>query len=77
MKSLQKEVKLKGCIEVSYRWITNFGTSAVAEKLNDTQKPSTPGDQTAPIPVPRKQLPVVGTIPEKALKGDTRSHQAM
>jgi hypothetical protein len=71
---LRKEVKLKGCIEVSYRWITKFATHTKPPKTSNVENPSTPEDEG---PMPRRQLPMIGTIPEKALKGDTQSHQAM
>ncbi|KAG9199640.1 hypothetical protein G6514_008301 [Epicoccum nigrum] len=77
MNSLRKEVKLKGCIEVSYRWITNFTTRTKPTKSNNTERPSTPVDEGPSPPMPRRQLPMIGSIPEKALKGDTRSHQAI
>jgi hypothetical protein len=77
MDSLRKEVKLKGCIEVSYRWITNFTTRTKPTKSNTTKRPSTPVDEGPSPRMLHRQLPMIGSIPEKALKGDTRSHQAM
>jgi len=74
---IQKQVKLKGCIEVSYRRITNFTTRTDSTKNSNVDKPSIPGGEGPSRPVARKQLPMAGIIPEKALKGDARSHQAM
>jgi hypothetical protein len=58
---LRKEVKLKGCIEVSYRWITKFATHTKPPKTSNVENPSTPEDEG---PMPRRQLPMIGTIPE-------------
>jgi hypothetical protein len=74
---IQNQAKLKGCIEVSYRWITNFATHTKSTKGSTTERPSTPADKGPSPPILRRQLPMIDSIPEKALKGDTQSHQAM
>ena len=74
---LRKEVTLKGCIEVSYRWITNFTTRTTPTNSSNVEKTATSEDEGPRRPMPRRQLPMIGAIPEKALKGDARSHQAM
>lgn len=40
------------------------------------ERPSSPADEGPNPSMPRRQLLVIGTIPEKALEGDTQSHQA-
>ena len=72
--SLRKDVECKGCIEVSYRWVTNFRERKQKEnrKTSQLQEAEQPDE-----PLPRRQLPLMGAIPEKALKGDVRSHQAV
>lgn len=74
LKSMRKELESKGCIEVSYRFITNFRPGKKRSKP-DTTPSQLSGEPDKPMP--RKQLPTISVIPEKALKGDALSHQAM
>ncbi|KAF2998148.1 hypothetical protein E8E13_001922 [Curvularia kusanoi] len=73
---LRKKVELKGCIEVSYRWITNFSTREKPQTQSDKKLP-VPKDEGSSPPIPRRQLPTIDSIPEKVLKGDARSHQTI
>ncbi|KAF2625377.1 hypothetical protein BU25DRAFT_450125 [Macroventuria anomochaeta] len=77
LKGLRKKVEPKGCIEVSYRWITNFRPCERSEKRSNPVKPSTQDTEDPGAPILQRQLPTIGAIPEKVLKGDIRSHQAM
>ncbi|CAO2658837.1 Nn.00g065600.m01.CDS01 [Neocucurbitaria sp. VM-36] len=56
---LREELAMKGCITLSFSYITNIRTS-----------------EQAPRGTRIEELKALGIIPEKALKGDARSHQA-
>jgi hypothetical protein len=57
----QRSMERKGCITVKFGFITNMRPKP--------PKPPTEGK-------PENVLLAIGAIPEKALKGDARSHQA-
>ena len=73
LRGLRKEAESKRCIEVSYRWITNFRL----RKECDPDKPPTQPSENSQAPKPRGTLPTIIAIPEKVLKEDAGSHQAV
>lgn len=73
LRGLRKEVESKRCIEVSYRWITDFRL----RKECDPDEPPTQPSENSQAPKPRGTLPTIIALPEKVLKEDAGSHQAV
>jgi hypothetical protein len=60
--TLKQSLSTKGCITVSFRFVESYRDLGVDSR---------------PFKNPRKELAALKEIPEKALKGDALSHQAV